>query len=540
MNRASLKLKFSLFFGLITVIICVVLGLFFFTQTKKVMLENFTRRGLSTAENLAFNSQYAVFSEDRNVLENLLLGILNIEDVVYVAVFSREGKSLVNKTRLKPFQVNQETVDIPPLSSKVLTSSLPLMESFTSKNGERVYNFSSPVILKPAKEKSDRVTLEILGEEEIGKSKAAGEINEGWVQVGMSPALLNQKIQKILMTGVSVTLIMMIGGVYFIYYLSKFYIRPLETLARVAQRVSEGDLSQTAPVTSKDEIGDLTGVFNQMTHSLSQRDHEIKTHTDRLNAVNSELLNLNTTLEERVRRRTETLEEVDRLKSEFVSHVSHELRTPLTSIKGYIDNFRDGIAGPLTDRQADYLDRMKKNTDRLVRLIDDLLQISRIESGKIELAVVPVSVFSIVNDVVNNLKSLAAEKRLKIVIEKFDEFEQVPGDRDKLEQVMINLLDNAIKFSPENDQVTISFQKGPKFLITSFIDHGPGIAPEEQTRIFDRFYQVGHELFAQKKGTGLGLFIAKELIELHGGQIWVTSARGKGSAFSFTLPLIRR
>ena len=527
MNKTSLKLKLSIVFGLMTVIICVVLGLFFFSQIKKTLLDNFTRQGILLAENLAYNSQYAVFSEDRVALGNLTKGILNVEEVVYVDVFNREGKSLLEQS------------GSPPLSSNVLTSQSTLVEPYVSNGGERLFHFSSPVILKPSVEKSDRFALELLEEERGGKTTVQGEIKQGWVLVGMSLAPLNQQIQKILIIGVIVTLIMMSGGVYFIYYLSKFYIKPLETLSRVAQRVSEGDLSQIAEVTSRDEIGDLTQVFNQMTYSLSQRNLEIKTHTDRLNAVNSELMDLNATLEERVKMRTATLEEVDRLKSEFVSHVSHEIRTPLTSIKGYIDNFKDGIAGPLTEKQADYLERMTKNSDRLIRLIDDLLQISRIESGKIELNVVPLLVPSLTKEIVNNLKLLAEEKGLQIVVEEFEEDDQISGDPDRLEQIMTNLLDNAIKFAPEGSEITIAFQKDEQFITTSIADQGPGIAPEEQERIFDRFYQVEHELMTQTKGTGLGLFIVKNFIELHGGQIWVTSIRGQGATFSFTLPLIR-
>lgn len=232
--------------------------------------------------------------------------------------------------------------------------------------------------------------------------------------------------------------------------------------------------------------------------------------------------------------------EVDRLKSEFISQVSHELRTPLTSIKGYIDNLRDGVAGTLLEKQQHYLDRMAKNADHLVRLITDLLDVSRIELGKMALNLTNLSLRDLIAEVINSLRPIAAEKRLEIVVKEVEAGTQIRGDYAKLEQVIVNLLDNAIKFTSPGGRITIAMQHDAQFLKTSIRDTGVGIPLEKRSQIFDRFYRIEQESPSKVNGTGLGLYIAKNLIEMHGGRIWVTSEVGKGSEFSFILPAIER
>jgi PAS domain S-box-containing protein len=230
--------------------------------------------------------------------------------------------------------------------------------------------------------------------------------------------------------------------------------------------------------------------------------------------------------------------EVDRLKSEFISQVSHELRTPLTSIKGYIDNLRDGIAGALKEKQVNYLDRMSQNADHLVCLINDLLDVSRIESGKMALNLTTLSLRDLVAEVINDLRPIAAEKQLEVIVKMFEVDSRIRGDHAKLEQVITNLLDNAIKYTPPGGRITITIQQDEQFLKTSVKDTGIGIPSEKQSRIFERFYRIEQASSSNGKGTGLGLYIAKNLLEMHGAQIWVTSEVGKGSEFSFILPAL--
>jgi PAS domain S-box-containing protein len=232
-----------------------------------------------------------------------------------------------------------------------------------------------------------------------------------------------------------------------------------------------------------------------------------------------------------------SFKEVDRLKSEFISQVSHELRTPLTSIKGYIDNLRDGIAGALQKKQEEYLDRMSKNAEHLAQLIGDLLDVAQLESGNMNMYPSALSLNDVLEEAIDRLRPIAREKSLEIIFEPFKEESRIKGDHDKLEQAVTDLLCNAIKYTPPGGRITIALQGEGKFLKTSIRDTGIGIPPEEQSQVFERFYRVEQTSSPRTNGTGLGLYIAKNLIEMHGGKIWMTSEVGQGSEFSFTLPI---
>jgi PAS domain S-box-containing protein len=231
------------------------------------------------------------------------------------------------------------------------------------------------------------------------------------------------------------------------------------------------------------------------------------------------------------------LKELDRMKSDFVSNVSHELRTPLTAIKGSVDNMLDGILGPVTEKQARYLNRINSNADRLGRLIGDLLDLSRIEAGKIELRPGRIAVRTLIREVADSLRSIAADKLIGIEVSGADGPLDAWADRDKVMQILTNLIGNAVKFTPPHGRVAVSAEKhGPEWVKLAVVDSGPGIAPEEAGKIFDKFYQAQAAHKLNVKGTGLGLAISKSLVELHGGNIWYESGADGGSIFSFTLP----
>jgi PAS domain S-box-containing protein len=237
------------------------------------------------------------------------------------------------------------------------------------------------------------------------------------------------------------------------------------------------------------------------------------------------------------RRYERRLKELDKMKSDFVSNVSHELRTPLTSIKGSVDNMLDGLTGALNEKQVRYLARIKSNTDRLSRLINDLLDLSRIESGGVEVRSTAFTLTALAEEVAEHLKSLAAEKLIQIEVPPRDPRVTVWADRDKVTQVLMNLLGNALKFTPQNGKVTVAFEKnGDDYVQISVDDTGPGILSEEKNKIFSKFYQIANIEKEKPKGSGLGLAISKALVEMHGGRIWLESEVGKGSTFYFTLP----
>jgi PAS domain S-box-containing protein len=227
------------------------------------------------------------------------------------------------------------------------------------------------------------------------------------------------------------------------------------------------------------------------------------------------------------------LKELDQMKSAFVSNVSHELRTPLTAIKASADNMLDRLLGDLNEKQAGYITRIKSNSDRLARLINDLLDLSTIEAGKINLRPTNLPMVTLVKEAAESLRPMATEKLIDLKVVCLDPELIAWADRDKVIQVLMNLMGNALKFTPPRGTVTVVVTKNDaSWTQISVTDTGPGVPVEEVNKVFARFYQVDRT----GKGTGLGLAISKALVEMHGGKIWVESEVGQGSTFCFTLP----
>ena len=276
------------------------------------------------------------------------------------------------------------------------------------------------------------------------------------------------------------------------------------------------------------QINLLTTFANQAAIALDNVHlfQELKDRTQELARYNEEIKTAN-----------EKLKELDRLKSSFVSNVSHELRTPLTAIESLADNLLDGVTGPLTTKQSSYMIGIKESTERLERLINDLLDLSVIEAGKSGLKPTSFSMTSLLHEVTDTLKPMAEEKQISLQIASTNGRSRVWADRDKVTQVLTNLIGNAVKFTPNLGKVTMTV--GPAenaWLCISIADTGPGIPPEEASKIFDEFYQMSRPGREKSKGVGLGLAISKKLVEMHGGKITVDSIVGRGSNFSFTLP----
>jgi PAS domain S-box-containing protein len=229
--------------------------------------------------------------------------------------------------------------------------------------------------------------------------------------------------------------------------------------------------------------------------------------------------------------------EVERLKNEFISTVSHELRTPMTSIKGYTDLLFLGMAGGLSDAQRNFLQIIKSNADRLTALVNDILDISRIETGRIRLAIEPLDLAEIVTQVVLAFQEQYRDKDLALEWEAPEQLPQVRGDAARVTQVLSNLIANAWQYTPCGGRVTVSIHEMPGLLRVDVADTGIGIAPDDIARVFDRFFRVDRPAVQEIEGTGLGLSIVKMFVEMLGGEIWLESELDVGTTFSFTLPL---
>jgi PAS domain S-box-containing protein len=232
--------------------------------------------------------------------------------------------------------------------------------------------------------------------------------------------------------------------------------------------------------------------------------------------------------------------EVEEIKSDFISIVSHELRTPLTAIKGFLSMILKQDFGKLEDKQFHYLSRVYQSNQRMIDLVEDLLDVSYIESGKINLTINPVAMEGILAEVMSELTGKGAAKQVSMHVRRRQRLPLVLADETRLHQVLLNLVDNAIKYSMPGGQVDIRFHVRGDELITTITDQGVGITKSQLDRLFTKFGRIYNPMSVQAGGSGLGLYIVKNLVESHGGRIWVTSHEGHGSKFNFTLPIAKQ
>lgn len=232
--------------------------------------------------------------------------------------------------------------------------------------------------------------------------------------------------------------------------------------------------------------------------------------------------------------------EVEEIKSDFISIVSHELRTPLTAIKGFLSMTLKNDFGPLSEKQYHYLSRVYQSNQRMIDLVEDLMDATYIESGKITLNIAPVALDTIVSNVVSELAAKGAASHIMIKVRRRQRLPLVLADETRLHQIVLNLVDNAIKYSMPETEIDVSFRIQGDELITTVSDHGVGIGKSQIERLFTKFGRIFNPLSVQAGGTGLGLYIVKNLVESHDGRIWVTSQEGKGSKFNFSLPIAKQ
>jgi signal transduction histidine kinase len=304
--------------------------------------------------------------------------------------------------------------------------------------------------------------------------------------------------------------------------------RPIEAIQVAAAKIGSGSLDQRIEISSSDELGALAEEFNRMAARLQayyiDLEREVQERT-------SELATAMTKLGEK----SQELEAASHHKSEFLANMSHELRTPLNAITGFSQVLRKQLFGEINAKQAEYLEDILASSRHLLSLIDDVLDLSKVEAGQIELKLSPFSLLEALERGVVMVRERATTKRVRIGLSMSD-VDVITADERRVTQVVFNLLSNAVKFTPPGGTIDVDAAQVDGEIRISVTDTGPGIPSEDQGRIFEEFQQAaaGKE---QREGTGLGLALSKRLVELHGGRIWVDSEPGRGSTFAFALPI---
>lgn len=284
-----------------------------------------------------------------------------------------------------------------------------------------------------------------------------------------------------------------------------------------------------------------TKIIGTMTLGLSEEEKDLSDYNrDLLNRLTNVIAIAidNATLYTQLNDANEKLKNLDKLKDEFVSLASHELRTPMTAIKSYLWMAINGKGGPLTEKQKFYLNRSYDSTERLIKLVNEMLNVSRIEAGRIILQPQSISIKKLIDETLLELEPRSAELGINITASYTDNLPNVLADEDKVKQVLINLIGNSFKFTPKDGKITLNVSQKDLMIEIQVSDTGLGITKEDLTKLFQKFSMVSNNLLTKSnsQGTGLGLYISRSIIQLHGGDMWAESeGLGKGTTFTFTL-----
>jgi signal transduction histidine kinase len=288
------------------------------------------------------------------------------------------------------------------------------------------------------------------------------------------------------------------------FVLSWSLIGPIQRIDFRLAAIASGDFSGHVDVVNRDELGALAVNVNRMNDELQRLYKE--------------------------------LEAASKHKSEFLANMSHELRTPLNAIIGFSQVLREGISGEINAKQEEYLEDILTSANHLLALINDVLDLSKVEAGQVELQIAPFSLQEALERGVSMVRERATQDGVQVTLHANGNLDVVVGDERRIRQVIFNLLSNAVKFAPAGGQVDVKATQSNGEVTVSVADTGPGIAAQDLDRIFEEFQQTDVGA-SQAEGTGLGLALSKRFVEMHGGRIWCDSELGRGSTFRFTLPL---
>lgn len=336
------------------------------------------------------------------------------------------------------------------------------------------------------------------GEDSYGVGRKIPRFNWGVVvEWPASEALdvIPQIIGRLILAGFFLLIILVILSIW----LARKFAKPIIDLKLAAGEIGQGKFDVVFKSSGKDEVGDLARSFESMVLGLK---------------------------------------ELEKLKDEFVFIAAHELRTPVTAIRGYAEMLQDTAKDMSTEARG-YVSQLSQAGSRLATLVNDLLEVARSQAGRLRVITEPLDILPIIQNILSELNPLAQEKNHKIIYNPPAVMAKVSADKNKLQEVIVNLVSNAIKYTPANGQIEINLESQNDFLTVSVQDNGIGISQDDQAKLFQRFFRVESDETKNIQGTGLGLFIVRQIVEHMNGRIWVESTKGQGSTFKFTLPFAK-
>lgn len=340
----------------------------------------------------------------------------------------------------------------------------------------------------------------VFGQDVVAAAMPISEHGRTWGLVAEWPTAEADAVINALLIRDLIILIIVLGIVVLVsIFLAFIIVRPIKQLEEGTARVAQGKFNEGVSITTHDELEDLGESFNTMVLGLK---------------------------------------ELEQLKDEFVFIAAHELRTPVAAMKGYLQLILEGTTGAISDGTRTFIEKVVASNQRLIQLVNDLLEVARSQAGRLTIQVAPIDLAAPIVSSLDELKSLADEKSITMTYQPPTDLPHVLADADRIKEVVVNLVGNAIKYMGGAGNIAVSHEvTADGHVVTHIADTGLGISKEAQEKLFQKFYRVQTDKTKEITGTGLGLFIVKEIVEKMNGTIWATSEEGKGSVFSFSLPI---
>jgi signal transduction histidine kinase len=529
--RVGLPLKFILSISILIAVTSVSLGVFFMWQDVALVTAELVERGRSLVRNLAFNGEYGVLIGNRELLDTLVRGLIQQEDVLYVVIHDNTGAVLAAGKAEQLKAIPPTGTARRPWIGRVWADPATQATQIAWE-GDTVYEVTHPITTRQI-----RVEREALGFPSRPGSGARGPQEErtiGLARMGMSLSVrrVSETLDGVRQAITLALVLVGLAGIIVTVLLVRVIVRPINELVTGTARLREGELDYRVSVSSQDEIGDLARSFNRMAHALRRREEELHAHGAELARLNALL----TEQQEALRRINAELAAASRHKSEFLANMSHELRTPLNAVIGFTELLAAGTYGPLPPRVDEPLQEIRQNAKRLMGLISDVLDLAKIEAGHMELSCAEYLVPEVVESVAAMMRPLAEQKGLALLVEVEAGLPEGYGDAQRIRQALLNLAGNAVKFT-EVGQIRIRASRQEAAFLFEVADTGIGVPSEVLEQIFEAFRQADATVTRKHGGVGLGLSIAKRFVEMHGGRIWGESVPGRGSLFAFSIPI---
>ena len=500
-------------------------------QQRSLLRSWFIAGGDALVRELAVSAELGVYAESEQFLQSAMNATIRSQDVAYVLLYDADGRILA--------RAGASLGDLAPLDHEWSTPTAEGEIAETVKHRElagregRYIDFSAPIVSESALALPDSV---LLGESVLDNSE---EQTIGFARLGLTTAPLRDQVDAVIRSWIGIAAGVLVASGLVVSWLVRRLTSPLKRLKEHADEIARGNLETTVTVESRDEIGQLATSFDKMAR-------ELKSSMDRRDQLIDEVNELNQGLEERIEERTaelvertNALEEANRHKSEFMANMSHELRTPLNAIIGYSEMLEEDAKAQAQPELVEDLQKIHGSGRHLLRLINDVLDISKIEAGRMDLSFEPIDIREMLNDILSTIKPLAETNNNQIEVDVPADIGLIVTDSTRFRQCLFNLLSNACKFT-ESGQIWLRVSKSQiaESPAVSFQieDSGIGMSDEQLEVVFEAFRQADASTTRKYGGTGLGLTITREICQLLGGEIVADSTLDEGSSFTITLP----